>query len=121
MRILKNHQYILSTLALLIFVNIGYANTTDNKNKANSQEQEQEGRRKSDQTMIRPDGETGAQQIDQDQDIEEEPESATSRSSQTIYSPIDKVDSVKEEESVSKYNFIFYFLYKFKYDGEESP
>ena len=36
----------------------------------------------------------------------------------TIEAEVDQ-DSV-EDESVSKYNFIFYFLYKFKYDHEES-
>lgn len=120
MRILKNYQYILSTLALLIFVNVGYANTTDSKKKTDGQEQEQEGRRKSDQSMIRPDGDTASQPTT-DQDLQEETVEETPQNYRSIYNPTDKVDSVKEEESVSKYNFIFYFLYKFKYDGEESP
>lgn len=117
MRILKNFQYILSTLALIFFVNVGYANTTGKSSQTNNQEQEQEGRRKSDQSMIRPDAESATEPIDQD--IQEETQEASS-TTRTIYKPIERADSVKEE-SVSKYNFIFYFLYKFKYDGEEAP
>ena len=120
MRILKSYHYILSLLAMLIFVNVGYANTTDNKKTTDGQEQEQEGRRKADQSMIRPDGETAVTPID-DQDIQEDFEEESPRNNRAIYAPIEKADSVKEDDSVSKYNFIFYFLYKFKYDGEESP
>ncbi len=119
MRILKNYHYIFSVLTLLIFSNVAFANTTDNKKKTDGQEQEQDGRRKSDQSMIRPDAESASQPIDQE--IQEEPEIDIPSSSGSLLRPQEKVDSVKEEESVSKYNFIFYFLYKFKYDGEEAP
>lgn len=121
MKVLKNFQHILTVLTLLIFVNVGVASTTENKGQTPGQEQEQEqdGRRKSDQSLIRPDGETAATPMDDDSHLEES-ENVEVSVSEEDYRPIEKVDSVKEE-SVSKYNFIFYFLYKFKYDGEDSP
>lgn len=121
MKVLKNFQQILTVLTLLIFVNVGVANATekDGQTQGQEQEQEQDGRRKSDQSLIRPDGETAATPIEDDSHIEESDNVEVS-ASEDYYRPIEKVDSVKEE-SVSKYNFIFYFLYKFKYDGEDSP
>lgn len=116
MRTLKNYPYVLTTIALIFFVNVGFANTTEKEKKSDGQEQEQESRRKSNQTMMRPDAETSTEPSEEYQnDFEVEEESQSS-----IYTIPEKVDSVKEE-SVSKYNFIFYFLYKFKYDGEEAP
>ncbi|MEP1035691.1 hypothetical protein [Ekhidna sp.] len=115
---MKNLQYILSSLALVLIVNVGVANTTVKEKKTDIQEQEQEGRRKADPGMIRPDAETPSEPIDQN--IQEDSEVEQAKAKSTVYTPDAKLDTVKEE-SVSKYNFIFYFLYKFKYDGEESP
>lgn len=116
MKVLKNYRNIFSALLLIFMINLGFAGTFTNGQEAKSQEQ-QEGRRKSDQTMIRPDGDytSPASQADYQEEVREEPRE-TEESEKTQV----KADSL-EDDSVSKYNFIFYFLYKFKYDTEESP
>ncbi|WP_424962472.1 hypothetical protein [Ekhidna sp.] len=116
MKVLKNYRNIFSALLLIFMINLGFAGTFTNGQEAKPQEQ-QEGRRKSDQTMIRPDGEytSPATQADYQEEVREEP-----RESEEYEKPQVKADSI-EDDSVSKYNFIFYFLYKFKYDTEESP
>ncbi len=116
MKILKDYRYILLSFALVFVVNVGLANSTEKENKTENQEQEQEGRRKSDQSMMRPDAESAPDPVElniQEEDVGEESDSNDT----VIYQPVEKLDSAKEE-TVSKYNFIFYFLYKFKYDGE---
>lgn len=117
---MKGYQYILSTFALIFVVNVGLANTSVQEIKAGSQEQEQEQeeRRKSDQTMMRPDD--GSESEPTSQEVDEESPVQSLEVKSTVYRSIEKADSVKEE-SISKYNFIFYFLYKFKYDGEDAP
>ncbi|WP_350205334.1 hypothetical protein [Ekhidna sp.] len=113
---MKNYRNIFSALLLIFMINLGFAGTFTKGQEAKSQEQ-QEGRRKSDQTMIRPDGDytSPASQSDYQEEVREEPRE-TEESEKTQV----KADSL-EDDSVSKYNFIFYFLYKFKYDTEESP
>ena len=118
MKFLKDFRYILFIFALVFTVNVGYSNTTEKEKKSDGQEQEQEGRRKSDQGMMRPDSGSATEAIDQE--LQEELEEEVEDSKTPVYQSIEKIDSAKEE-SVSKYNFIFYFLYKFKYDGEEAP
>lgn len=89
---------IVSALIFLLTINISFASGTENKpNKS----QQQEG-----QTLESPQkGERDQQELDEETDSydaeEDQPES----------------DSL-EDDSVSKYNFIFYFLYKFKYEAE---
>lgn len=114
MRILKDYRYILLSFALVFVVNVGLANTTGKGKKTDNQEQEQDGRRKSDQSMMRPDAESAPDPVDQE--FQDDTEVEESESEAPVYQSIEKLDSTKEE-SVSKYNFIFYFLYKFKYDG----
>lgn len=107
---------------LLIFiVNIGLAT---NGQESKTSNQEQEGRKKSNQAMIHPDGDYGSsgqgQQEFQQQEAESNVEPAASSDLESKESPQIKSDSL-QDDSVSKYNFIFYFLYKFKYESEESP
>ncbi len=116
MKVLKNYRNILSALFLIFIINLGFACTFANGQEAKSQEQ-QEGRRKSDQSMIRPDGEYNSQEAQTNYSKEEKDEV---QESEVSAKPQVKADSL-EDDSVSKYNFIFYFLYKFKYDTEESP
>ncbi|WP_370090359.1 hypothetical protein [Ekhidna sp.] len=113
---MKKHHNILLTLTLIFAVNVGYANTTGVVNKSVNQEQEQEGRRRSDQGMVRPDGDVNNSQTSI-VGVQEEPKSEP-QAEEPNFKPEEKADSV-EDDSVSKYNFIFYFLYKFKY--EEAP
>lgn len=111
---LKKTLKILFTLALIFAFNIGFANTNGTEKKADTQEQDQEGRRKSDQSLMRPDGDINStQNVKLQEDRKQEPEI------KEVSKPSEKVDSV-QDDSVSKYNFIFYFLYKFKYE-EEAP
>lgn len=117
MKILKKHHNILITLALIFTVNVGFASTNGAPKKSGVQEQEQEGRRRSDQGMVRPDGDLNSSQTSIVR-AQEEPKSEP-QVEETSFKPEDKADSV-EDDSVSKYNFIFYFLYKFKYE-EEAP
>ena len=88
---------------------------------SNSQEnnQEQQDGRKSGETMIRPDGSYEAQEQDLETDDKQSRRSNIDRNESVGQIP-EKVDSV-EDDSVSKYNFLFYFLFKIKYDSEESP
>lgn len=120
MKVLKKYLHILPTVALIFIVNIGLANTNGKENKA-GQEQEQEGRRKSNQEMIQPDGDVPSESVDEDlqEEISSDFEPSESNS-KIVYQPAVETDTVKEA-AVSKYNFIFYFLYKFKYDVEEAP
>lgn len=118
MKILKSNRYVFSAFLLIFLVNIGLA-TKGQENKVQSQEQ-QEGR-KSDQTMIRPDGDYGSSiQQPEYQEEERSEDSHSSAPSEASYLSPEKTDSL-EDDSVSKYNFIFYFLYKLKYEAEESP
>ena len=107
-------------LGLILAVNIGYANTNGTEKKSGSQEQEQEGRRKGDQSLMRPDGDISSQATSQGYQHETVQEIEPVEDSENLIQIEEKPDSV-EDESVSKYNFIFYFLYKFKYDAEEAP
>ena len=122
MKILKNNRYVFSAFLLIFIVNVGLA-TNGQEHKTSNQEQ-QEGRRKSDQTIIHPDGDYNSpgqgQQEFQQQESEPQQEGASSSVSEPRKRTQIKSDSL-EDDSVSKYNFIFYFLYKFKYESEESP
>ncbi|MEO9482694.1 MAG: hypothetical protein ABJG47_04585 [Ekhidna sp.] len=118
---MRRQLKILSVIALIFGANVGLAkaNNIEIQISFQEQDQEQEGRRKSNQTMMQPDSDMPSES--DGEDLNEDGDSESSVSIPTsIYEPIEIADSVKEE-SVSKYNFIFYFLYKFKYDAEEAP
>lgn len=115
---MRRIQNILFALGLILAFNIGYANTNGEEKKSNNQEQE--GRRKADQSMMRPDGDIASQSS---QGYQQEPVNESQNAVEELGNLMiieERADSV-EDESVSKYNFIFYFLYKFKYDAEEAP
>jgi hypothetical protein len=121
---LKNTIRILFAFVLILIVNVGLASTNGNENKSNNQEQEQDGRRKANQGMLRPDGEVGEISSPQTSKFQEESNSnpkvrEVNYQTQNRSQPEGIKDTV-EDDSVSKYNFIFYFLYKFKYE-EEAP
>ena len=118
---MKKYLHILPTVVLIFVANIGLANTDEKDGKA-GQEQEQEGRRKANQgEMIQPDGDVPSESPDE---VSQEKSASDSEPSESGFKVINQstmeMDSVKEDE-VSKYNFIFYFLYKFKYDAEDTP
>ena len=120
MRILKRYLYILSPLVLILIINFGYARTNGMDKKTDGQFQEQDGKRKSDQTVMRPEVETVSEPSQDIQKESDNSESVKSNSDSIAYPSATKVDSVKDA-SISKYNFIFYLLYKFKYDAREAP
>ncbi len=100
-KILKQQLKIVSTLILLLTINISFASETENKpSKAQDQEQ----------TL-----QTGQKGEIQEQQLEDNTKTYEVETEEPI-EPIES-DSV-EDDSVSKYNFIFYFLYKFKYEAE---
>ena len=80
---------------LLLLVQIGLANTEGTEGKKDDSQQQ-----------------TG-KQVGQQEKLDQEPSTDTDNEAQ-----MDQ-DSV-EDDSVSKYNFIFHFLYKFKYDHEDA-
>lgn len=94
---LKPQLKIVSTLILLLTINFSFATGVENKPQS-SQDQEHK-------TL-----QTGQKGEVEEQKLEDVVEPAEDE--RTIES-----DSV-EDDSVSKYNFIFYFLYKFKYEEE---
>ena len=107
MRILQQLPKLILTALLFLGVHIGHANPTTDGKKANEKlvkEQQQAGQRQSQQRL---DGE----ELQQTPNVIEE-EREDYREDEI------KTDSV-EDDSVSKYNFIFYFLYKFKFEHEE--
>ena len=77
---------------------IGLASTTGTEGKTTDLDKQQQ---------------TGQQQGFEDK-LDEEP------TMDTGVMEVELDQDTLEDESVSKYNFIFYFLYKFKYDHEES-
>ena len=87
------------SLVFLGAFHIGLANTTGTENNRVSTE-------KKEQLPTQ----TG-QQSDFQENLDEEP---------SIDSEIEIDQDSIEDDSVNKYNFIFYFLYKFKYDHEET-
>ena len=117
MKILKQLTKICLSLTLLLVFQVGLANAeaTGGKNDKSKQEQEQE-----------RDQQTGPKKVidkldpesniirDQEQEGEEADEDPTESEVKTTAPQ----DSVKDD-SVSKYNILFYFLYKFKYEQEE--
>ncbi|SNS91529.1 hypothetical protein SAMN05421640_1612 [Ekhidna lutea] len=99
-------------------MNLAFANSNVSEIQTGSQEPGQEGRRKAEQGMMRPDGEVStSQQQDRQGQSEFRQDRVESKSPSSVENEVDSV----EDDSVSKYNFIFYFLYKFKYDNEEAP
>ena len=97
---------ILLSIILLAFVQVGFGRTTpgteenslkDDAKVQQQTEQEQEFPGKLDQEPVI--------EVDEDPILEEE-------------EPQVEQDSL-EDDSVNKYNFIFYFLYKFKYDHQD--
>ncbi|MEP0271765.1 hypothetical protein [Ekhidna sp.] len=116
---MKNSHSIFLALTLIFIVNIGLANTEGSDDSPINQEQEQDGRRKESQTMMRPDGNVDSEMTDS---VEEYSVSNSEEAKVEVidYQKKESIDSLKDD-SVSKYNFIFYFLYKFKYDTKTSP
>ncbi len=109
---MKEYRNILIAFALVLICNLGFSNTFTGEQIPTDQEQQQEGERKRNQTIMNPDGdELGTSEIEEDYS-EEGTREPIEESSSTKTEPKDSVD----DESVSKYNFIFYLLYKFKYD-----
>lgn len=106
-KILKHQLKIVSTLILLLAINVSFASETELKSK-NPQEQEQAKQR----------GGTNdhAGQLEDQKSVETE----EFRTSEPEAEDEEKeaVRDTLEDDSVSKYNFIFYFLYKFKYEAE---
>jgi hypothetical protein len=98
---LKNQLKILSTLILIFSINVAFANDAEN-NLLDPQEQEQPKQ----QGLV---NDQNGQLEDQKQEEKMEYNAPETESAE--------IDSV-EDDSVSKYNFIFYFLYKFKYEEE---
>ncbi|NQZ74815.1 MAG: hypothetical protein HRT61_01710 [Ekhidna sp.] len=116
----KTFHTILFCLAILSFPLVGLAKINGEEKKAD--EQSQEGRSKSSQEEIRPDGNYAPSD---NITVVEDEESLEPKYPNSSYG-VDKVEAdldsdSLEDDSVSKYNFLFYFLYKFKYDSEESP
>lgn len=77
---------------------VGFSSTTGTENKVASDKKNQ----------LQP--QTG-QQTDFQEKLDEEP---------TIETEVEVDQDSVEDDSVNKYNFIFYFLYKFKYNHEEA-
>ncbi len=94
---------ILTSTFLLLLVQIGFANTTE----TNGEKSENKVDKLAFQQQT---GKQGDQQEKLDQDLTNIPAEIEEQMDQ---------DSL-EDDSVSKYNFIFHFLYKFKYDHEEA-
>jgi len=101
---LKSIPKILLSLSLLAIVQIGLAATTGSSEKASIASLDKDQPRQ-----------TGNQPKFSDQ-IEQEPEVEVA--AEVEETSVDQ-DSV-EDNSVSKYNFIFHFLYRFKYSHEEA-
>lgn len=107
MRILQQLPKLILTALLFLGVQIGYASPTTEGKKTNEKlvkEQQQGSQRQAQQRL---DGEEQQQIPNAIEDEREDYREAEI-----------KTDSV-EDDSVSKYNFIFYFLYKFKFEHEE--
>jgi len=117
MKILKPRRYIFSVVLLIFLVNTAPA-TNGQENREANQEQKQQGQqegRKSNQTMMEPDGDRVPGQ--QTQGYQEEHAESEPKDNNSSKLANEKVDSL-QDDSLSKYNFIFYFLYKFKYESE---
>ena len=85
-------------LLLLSASHVGFANTTETDGKKETEE---------DNTEL---NQTGQQQ----EKLDEE------GSAETVLDDVEILDTDSiEDDSVNKYNFIFHFLYKFKYDHED--
>lgn len=121
MKTLKRIRHIFLSLTLL-FVALGSfaSGSIPFINQVASQEQEQEGRSKTDQIMMRPDGGTLEVQGSYENKATEEEITKDNSEGQKSFYRKQESDSL-QENSVSKYNFIFYFLYKFKYDNKYAP
>ena len=113
-RKLKEYRNILLTFSLVLACNLGFSNTNAGQQLPSGQEQQQEGERKSRQTIINPDGDEMGASHDENYLKEDSDELIDSKETLTTEDEVQK-DTV-EDDSVSKYNFIFYLLYKFKYD-----
>ena len=93
---MKDFTKIFLAIVLSSSIQIGFANTDGSGDKKEDKQEQQLGQQ------------TGEKKSAQDVDA-------------TLVSDVmdgEDQDSV-QDDSVSKYNFIFYFLYKFKYDQEE--
>lgn len=102
---MKHHLKILSAFILLLTINIAVAKGAESTSK-NTQTQEQGGQEL---------GKKGLQLDQQKLDGESQPSSTNEiEEDEEIESNIDSV----QDDSVSKYNFIFYLFYKYKYEEE---
>lgn len=91
---------ILLSFGLLLIVQVALANTTGTEGKKNNPDKKQE-----------------QQQQTGEQSNQQEPEDSPSLEGEN---EVQITSDSLEDDSVSKYNFIFYFLYKFKYDQAEA-
>ena len=99
---LKSFGKILFSLTLLFAMQTGIASVTTGTEGTSTLPTEAKDQQQTGQQL------EGQQKLDEEPIINEEPEVQVEQ------------DSV-EDDSVNKYNFIFYFLYKFKYDHQEAP
>ena len=113
-------KYLTISLALVLGLSFQLVFAADlNEETKTPHQEQQEGNRKSNQSGIGLDDGYGSQTQDE-QELTSDDDEITNVSYSTSEVVREDADSV-EDDSVSKYNFIFYFLYKFKYDSEESP
>lgn len=116
MKVLHQYHRIFLTALMVILCDLALANP-------DPQTPDQDGTRSADQGLMQPDGEP----VDLQEEFQTPSESSETESVEieetNNESPAAKAPSNEKVEntSVSKYNFIFYFLYKFKYDTEEAP
>ena len=100
MKTLKKLPKLFLSITFLTLVQLGMANTNGTEGKKSqekAQEQQQEGKQKS------------TEKLDAEPQVKE-----------NAIEPKEVVKDSATDDSVSKYNFIFYFLYKFKYDQQEA-
>lgn len=116
MVMLKKYPDLITFLLLIFSVNVGFAAHADANSFA--QYQEQEGRRKVSQSAPRPDHAMTTGYHFQQEQTEDNDLDASDGNFYSEENFVEESDSVGDD-SVSKYNFIFYLLYKFKYEDEE--
>lgn len=117
-KILKKVYQIAITILAILSVPFTVAASVNGDEKKQDN-QEQDGRAKSDAQGLRPDGDYNSISSERENNQQFETEDSQQSLSDATFTELNP-DSL-EDDSVSKYNFLFYFLYKFKYDSEESP
>ena len=104
MKVLQQLPKIILTLTFLALVQIGMANPVDTNGK------------KEDNTEGKKDQQQQEGQQQGNQKLDGESSTSTKEDSQ---GEVEVSRDTVEDDSISKYNFIFHFLYKFKYEQEE--